>query len=823
METRRNFLRLTSASLGALLIGGVGRARAQPEPSLIVQLEALCRRLAPLGWQRMMLAVTGGALDITAPDLARELAKPVPIDRTYQGFGDFALAGNRGIEPGRPDESLLYHALAAPTVVSDPAGRPLGGFPTIEEIDTVENYIYATRAAALDALHAAANGLPVAIATFALHYRNAPDSVSCKHAQLCFSRTGIARLGDLEPFYDAARRSFAGLDPSRSYSFRVVPTRFAPFLAVRMPGRAGGFGPQDALADDADREFWVPLHKLFSGRECIAGLDLQVALSSGLRNDLLASFHRFLEFQGFRNNYYGDVLKEYPFTIENSSIAELSSRRDYGPGVLVPHPEPFIMPATFHGRPLTFPVDPAFTGEPANVQVSSPMVLPGLTGSPLEPDYFDDAAQETRRPAPQYVNARHAVERDRVVNLNDSPDLMQILARGDFDALHYVDTSGDGWVIAECPQLRQAGLTSIAAFCMVGLPDFLPNVTQRDLMLWWRRDVPEPLRAALWAIPPYALSQTRIAADVELPVGFSIDDDTITAIVSQPGASETPMQNVNGPYVLQKVGLPDGSTGVFDPGWDTSLGTQYDGPTHTLKRYLAAHGLGSPFIEDAKLCAALGSYWPAAAPDATREYEPNKPLSGILYPWPSIVPLTDTEIGMVPTVDGTFMSWDGVPGPQRRTIGDRIVVAYRNILYVDYIDMPRTMTAALTARIDAAEHKARILALAAVYWSLGIRPGPGKTVNDLLRQKSAWAVLSFRHITPEDAAFQEAAAAAQGSLAGPRRYGVDIYRWGAQAPDPADFKIILVDVLEEVHAFTDGRVVILNRRGTWHLDNSIPT
>jgi hypothetical protein len=61
--------------------------------------------------------------------------------------------------------SLLYHALAAPTVVSDPAGGPLGGFLTIEEIETVENYVYATRAASLDALHAATNDLPVAIAT----------------------------------------------------------------------------------------------------------------------------------------------------------------------------------------------------------------------------------------------------------------------------------------------------------------------------------------------------------------------------------------------------------------------------------------------------------------------------------------------------------------------------------------------------------------------------------------------------------------------------------------------------------------------------------
>jgi len=113
--------------------------------------------------------------------------------------------------------------------------------------------------------------------------------------------------------------------------------------------------------------------------------------------------------------------------------------------------------------------------------------------------------------------------------------------------------------------------------------------------------------------------------------------------------------------------------------------------------------------------------------------------------------------------------------------------------------------------------------LAAVYWSLGIHPRPGKTVNDLLREKSSWAVLSFRHVTPDDAGFQAAAGASQGSLEGRNRYAVDIYRWGPQTSDPADFKIMLVDVLEEVRAYTDGRVVILNRGGAWHLDNSIPT
>ena len=167
------------------------------------------------------------------------------------------------------------------------------------------------------------------------------------------------------------------------------------------------------------------------------------------------------------------------------------------------------------------------------------MVLPGLNGSISEPDYFDDAAQETRRPAPQYINARHAVENGHMVNLNDSPDLMGILARGDFDALHYVDTSGDGWVIAECPSCSK-GAGKHRRILHGRHAGLFPKRDAARLMLWWQRDVPEPLRAALWAIPPYALSQTRIAADVELPVGFSIRDDTVTAIVSQPEASAIP-------------------------------------------------------------------------------------------------------------------------------------------------------------------------------------------------------------------------------------------------------------------------------------------
>jgi hypothetical protein len=220
-----------------------------------------------------------------------------------------------------------------------------------------------------------------------------------------------------------------------------------------------------------------------------------------------------------------------------------------------------------------------------------------------------------------------------------------------------------------------------------------------------------------------ALSHARIAANVELPIGFSLTDDTVTAIVAQLSASGVdqavlPAQVPNGPLNFEKVGLPDGSPGLFDPGWDVSIGVRSTNGGKDIHKYLVGHGLGSPFIEDAKLCAALGAYWPGLAPDATRQYPPEKWLDGLSYPWPSIAPLTDEELGMMPTATGKRMSWDGVPGPQRRTEGNRDVIAYHKMEHVDYIDILGTMTAALTARTEPDEYKTRILAMAAVYWSL---------------------------------------------------------------------------------------------------------
>lgn len=828
--TRREFVKLSAFGVAALVAGGT--ALGAPSPSLVAGVAAVCRRLAPLGWRDLLLEVTGGQLDLLAADLEHELLKPlVKIDRTCSGFGDFAMHGSRAIEPGQPDQSLLYHALAAPTVVATRDGAELRGFPTLAEIETIENFVYASRKATLADIKTHAGTTDLAVVVFAVHYRNAPMSANGRHAQLCFARTGIAHLGTIEPFYDPKLRSFANVDAARPYDFRVTPRRYAAYLAKRVAGFDGKFALQDPQEGDISRDFWVPVHKLFSGPECLANLDLEIQLSSGMRNDEIASFHRIVQGQGLTTSWTGNDLEQFPFVIKDEKIASLSKREDSGEGLIVPKPAPLIQKAEYKGEPLTFPVHNALSRYAKNIQISSLFVMPAAA-APVEPGYYLDADQDSPRTAPEYINIRHRVRDGKVESLNSRPDLMEVIRKGGYDALHYTDSSGDGWIAATCRQLQDQGVTtSHAAFCLVGLPDFLPKINQRDLMRWWQNEVPKPLRSTLWTVPPLALSHARIAANVELPIGFSLKDKTVTAIVSQhsaPGHDQAtlPKQEPNGPLNFEKVGLPDGSPGLFDPGWDVSIGVRSTNGGKEIHKYLVGHGLGSPFIEDAKLCAALGAYWPALAPDATRQYQPEKWLDGIPYPWPSIVPLTDEELGMVPAANGKRMSWDGVVGPQRRTEGDHDVVAYQDMEHVDYIDILGTMTAVLTAKTEPAEYKARILAMAAVYWSLGIQEGnPLRPDNYrvLMRAKSDWAVLSFKAIAADNAELRTAASAAKHTFAGSFVFRFEIYRWGDQREDPVDPKITLVEILEEVTAFSDGQRVIKKVDGSWVLDASIPT
>ena len=104
------------------------------------------------------------------------------------------------------------------------------------------------------------------------------------------------------------------------------------------------------------------------------------------------------------------------------------------------------------------------------------------------------------------------------------------------------------------------------------------------------------------------------------------------AIVGQPYTSGTgPTQTTLAARDLRPehrttTFLSDGCSDVFAPGWDVTFAEQGD------TRFYATFGLGSPFPEDVKLCAAANAFWPAASPDAAR------PSGMALRPFPCSTP-----------------------------------------------------------------------------------------------------------------------------------------------------------------------------------------
>ena len=165
MIDRRDFIRVGGMALAGLWSDGlVGndilaqRVTSRVVP-LIDEVQVVCRRLARHGWADLILSVTGGQLDLTAPNLARELAKNLSaIKRESAGFEDFAAEGHRGIEPGVPSSSLLFHALASPAVVQGAGGKPLTDFPTPTELEVIENYVYGVTPPTLAELRGRVNG-----------------------------------------------------------------------------------------------------------------------------------------------------------------------------------------------------------------------------------------------------------------------------------------------------------------------------------------------------------------------------------------------------------------------------------------------------------------------------------------------------------------------------------------------------------------------------------------------------------------------------------------------------------------------------------------
>ena len=245
--------------------------------TLINEIKAVCDRLAPLGWRDLLKKVTHDSLDIEQATEAKLKGGAPEADRRYRSDA----SGFRGLRRRRPARhhtgqalsSLLYHALASPCVTRDADSAPLKGFPTPLSWRRSKMPSSARSLLMLASLVQAAEG-KLSVVVFALEYRPAVDIPDRAHADLAFSRTGISRVGTARPKYLPDVRGFWPEDENNPNGFRVIPSRFTAWLAAPVAGsQARVMGKLD---DDQPRKFWVPVHKLFDGPECLAGMDLSL-------------------------------------------------------------------------------------------------------------------------------------------------------------------------------------------------------------------------------------------------------------------------------------------------------------------------------------------------------------------------------------------------------------------------------------------------------------------------------------------------------------------------------------------------------------------
>jgi hypothetical protein len=699
----------------------------------IDDIKSLCDRLAPLGWGALLQSVTRNKLDIaqsTSAALQRELTRNLgEIDRTLTGFEDFAAKGNKAITPAQPSLSLLYHALASPLITRDHEGRPLQDFATPAELDMLENFIFSLAPVSLPAFIQDNGGASqVAVAVFSSEYRPASDTVDGRHADLVFSRTGIARVGTVRPRYHPDLRGFWPEDEDNPNGIRVLPARFTAWLAVRKKGRDTRVSPilessVGGAGGEADRDFLVPVHKLFPGGDCIEGMDLDLSFSAHLFNLKIQRIHKAIG--------TNPLPASFPYVIRDKDIADWSTDADFGPGWLVPTVRPHLVEAAVvDGKPLTFRVTPDFVDDFAAFEPS--------------------AAGIGRGAAPEYVHARTQVKDGRFLDLNDNADVIAAMKKEPYDALHYVDFSGEGWVDAAIPALAQQNVRSVAAYALVCAPDFFPACGQFEVSEWSRsKDIPAQFRGSLWLIDPTPLSETRLPANLQLQGNpFEADDVTITAVLGMGAPVGTPAVWPQQPDILRASSLPDDAAGVFAPGWDVGRDRQpgRDGAAH-----LASYALGSPFPEDAKLCAALSTFWPAVAPDVFRTFATPIGNTG-----GTVAPLTDEEIGQAGS-----LPWDGITGPRVVSHNGERYVEIASFLNADYVRqvMQNRLSIRLTAQISVEDYQDRILAVSRAYSVAG-------NLGDIRETRQEWLVLSFRVITSADVELQQAQSEAHTILRG---------------------------------------------------------
>jgi hypothetical protein len=619
------------------------------DPGMITkQLWEIWQRLRP-HWFPYFKSAGLDLSDVSLDSLRPRLTTPIEINFSLPGLEDLSPQCGKGIEPGDPALSLFYHALASPHVHPSQIEPRPENYPTVADLEIVENFIYAAAQITVEKLREKAKGHELAIVVFAYEYAPAEDTIHGLHADLCFSRTGISRVGNAAPHYEPQARGFFPFIET-SPKAHVVPARFGAFVAYRQEGRRGTVGPLDFSDGDGKLRFWVPIHKLFRGPECIQNFDLEPHFEVAHVNEKIRKIHLQLQSEKVSTDWKPEEMTGAPFVITEELASFCPSQ-----GLMIPFVhDPLVGPAKI--------VDGKGDWKYVGFQVPANHDL-GESALWLDKD-------ANTRSSPEFVHIRYKIdEKDpkQLVYLPDttSQDIVQVLKNGGFKAANFVDWTADGYIKAKCPALAEAlkGDTnqtmSLPAYSVVAQPDFFPLVTQRGLTAWSKQS---PLAPLIWpdrGIVPNPLSESRLPANVTLKgAAFDGADSTISAIVATPRPHQpagTPLKLSREQEPRRQSTLSYRSSSLFDPGWDIA-GSSLDPDTAKGPAFMANYGLGSPFPEDTLICSALGSFWPGAAPDITRFFPPNS--------LPTTTPILDSEANWsavkAPTVTGNSIEYQAL-------------------------------------------------------------------------------------------------------------------------------------------------------------------
>lgn len=644
------------------------------------------------GWTDYLREMLGVNLSLNGEALKTELLRDLDknmlrklVDQPDSGFDDFA--GMNLIKPGFPAFSALYHALASPRVRS--AG--IKAYPDLEHIDILENYIYALAEwSHLKEIYGVKSHEDLVLAVFAYEYRPAFKTPHHEHADLVYSRTGVARVGQHEMNYDRVNRCFTnqpkeGLPPQHA---AVVPARYGLFLAKRVTSKdidlmtTGIYKPGDKFddRDDHQRSFLQPIRKVF--HHDLLFDEAKLSFSEKHKSEKLAKLTEHTELK-----FYKDIKPTVRYSanliVQNTKATNVNSSF-----LVVSKPEPLIRLAKEGGKPMYFLVPPRIPGEDGyfrnryftsfNTQdvqdVELLVPVKGTNEYHKIPNQYNEP-----RTQPLFLNITH--EQDTVNGIGyrevkRDAGFDEQLTAGMYHAPLFEDSICEGTVSAQINSenvnaLRGLYRDCLPAFSIVTAPDFFPQVDNFDLMAF---DVAPGTSTHLSSFYEGGLASLATARLTPNPKWIAAnqksDNHTYTAVLSkksdtttpaaQSGRSKNPMLPKG--YMVSGF-LPDVASSVFAPGWDITYSADKPGSTDV---YLSTEGLGSPFVEDMKLCAAANGMWPASSPDAARTYQ------GSLDPWsrnPTAIPLLDDEIGFhknspagLSMKKETF-GWDGVQGP----------------------------------------------------------------------------------------------------------------------------------------------------------------